>query len=61
MFQLSNEECLFLISQTVTSKKEKRGGRRKPAMAFTEHGVTMLTSILKSQKAQSPQRFSPKL
>ena len=38
-----------LISQNVISK---RGGRRKLPSAFTEHGVTMLASVLKSAMAR---------
>jgi len=48
MFQLNAEEVL-LISQSVTSNR--RGGRRKPPNAFTEHGVAMLSSALKSERA----------
>lgn len=44
-----NEDVL--ISQIVTSKKETRGGRQKLPYAFTEHGVTMLASVLRSEKA----------
>ncbi len=40
-----------LISQIVTSKNETRGGRQKLPFAFTEHGVTMLASVLRSEKA----------
>jgi hypothetical protein len=39
-----------LRSQIVTSK-EGRGGRRYLPYAFTEHGVAMLSSVLKSQRA----------
>jgi hypothetical protein len=45
----SNEETL--TSQIVTSKKEKRGGTQKPPYAFTEHGVAILASVLKSEQA----------
>ncbi|MGP8216733.1 MAG: ORF6N domain-containing protein [Bacteroidia bacterium] len=51
MFQLSQKEWLFLKSQIVTSKTEKRGGTQKLPKAFTEHGVTMLASVLRSKKA----------
>jgi hypothetical protein len=50
MFRLTMEETTFLISQTVISN-ETRGGRRKPALAFTEQGVAMLSSVLKSKRA----------
>lgn len=41
-----------LTSQSVMSKKTGRGGRRTLPYAFTEHGVTMLASVLKSSKAR---------
>ena len=48
MFQLTNNELNDLISQSVTSSW---GGLRKPPFAFTEHGVTMLASVLRSERA----------
>ncbi|MFO1503246.1 MAG: ORF6N domain-containing protein [Steroidobacteraceae bacterium] len=52
MFQLSNQEVGVLRSQTVTSKRaERRGGRRNPPYAFTEQGVAMLSSVLRSETA----------
>ena len=48
MFQLSKEEFDRLRSQFVTSK---RGGRRYPPYAFTEQGVAMLSSVLRSKRA----------
>lgn len=48
MFQLSNNEFENLRSQIVTSN---RGGRRYLPYAFTEQGVAMLSSILKSDRA----------
>lgn len=59
MFQLSAEESenlrfhfgtSSLRSQFVTSK-EGRGGRRYNPLAFTEQGVAMLSSVLRSQRA----------
>jgi hypothetical protein len=50
MFQLTSEEDAALRSQIVTSKMG-RGGRRRPPYAFTEHGVAMLSSVLKSKRA----------
>jgi ORF6N domain len=49
-FQLNPSEFHDLISQTVTSKSG-RGGRRKLPWAFTEHGVAMLSSVLRSGQA----------
>ena len=52
MFQLDSNEYGVLISQNATSKTG-RGGYRKLPYAFTEHGVVMLASVLKSEKAVS--------
>jgi hypothetical protein len=52
MFQLSNQELEVLRSQTVTSKPaDGRGGRRSLPFAFTEQGVAMLSSVLRSETA----------
>ena len=51
MIQISNEEWSVLKSQFVISKPEKRGGTQKLPYAFTEQGVAMLSSVLRSQKA----------
>ncbi|MFP3041999.1 ORF6N domain-containing protein [Treponema primitia] len=52
MFQLTEDEWQTLRSQIVTSKiDEKRGGRRVAPYAFTEHGILMLSSVLKSDTA----------
>lgn len=55
MFQLSNQEFTNLISQNAmsSSKKDKTnwGGIRRPPFAFTEHGVAMLSSVLRSEQA----------
>ena len=47
-FRLTSEEFAQLRSQNVTSS---RGGRRYPPWAFTEHGILMLSNILKSDRA----------
>ncbi len=49
-FQLTSEEFAALISQFVISKTG-RGGRRKLPYAFTEQGVAMLSSVLRSKRA----------
>jgi hypothetical protein len=51
MFQLSREELEDWRSQIVTSNLSVKMGLRRPPCAFTEHGVTMLASILKSSCA----------
>lgn len=50
MFQLSEQEWDSLRFQTGMSNKG-RGGRRYLPYAFTEHGVAMLASILRSERA----------
>lgn len=47
-FQLTSQEFQNLRSQIVISSW---GGRRYPPYAFTEHGVTMLSSVLRSPRA----------
>ncbi len=49
MFQLVPDEIETLRSQIVTSKS--RGGRRYRPYAFTEQGVAMLSSTLRSGRA----------
>jgi hypothetical protein len=49
MFQLKQDEFERLRSQIVTSKA--RGGRRYAPYAFTEQGVAMLSSVLRSERA----------
>jgi len=48
MFELSKAEFAHLRSQFVTSSW---GGIRYAPMAFTEHGVLMLSSVLKNESA----------
>jgi hypothetical protein len=50
MFQLIDKEAEHLRSQIATSKKS-RGGRRYLPYAFTEQGIAMLSSVLKSKRA----------
>jgi hypothetical protein len=49
-YQLAQQEFMSLMSQNATSKPG-RGGRRKLPWAFTEHGVAMLSSVLRSPTA----------
>jgi len=63
MFQLTAMEWTAMRSQTVMSSppvavltsqiviSNGRGGRRTPPYAFTEQGVAMLSSVLRSQRA----------
>lgn len=49
MFQVNKEEFDGLMFQSGTSKG--RGGKRKLPFAFTEPGVAMLSSVLRSKRA----------
>ena len=52
MFQLNVHEGESLRSQVVTLKKSGRGSHRKyRPYAFTEQGVAMLSSVLRSRRA----------
>ena len=48
MFRLTRAEAANLRSQTVTSRW---GGRRHLPDAFSEHGVAMLATVLRSERA----------
>ena len=50
-FQLNATEHNLLRSQLATTKTETRGGRQYFPYAFTEQGVAMLSSVLKSESA----------
>ncbi len=50
MFQFTKEELRNWISQFGTSNREKMGLRKLP-YAFTEHGITMLSAVLRSETA----------
>lgn len=50
MFELTRDEFANWRSQFATSNSDKMGLRYVP-MAFTEHGVLMLSSVLNSDKA----------
>ena len=51
-FQLSKEEYEILRCQNVTSKNENgSGGRRYLPYVFTEQGIAMISSVLKSEVA----------
>lgn len=51
MFQLTDREFRNWRSQIVMSNSGAKMGLRRPPYAFTEHGVAMLASVLKSKKA----------
>lgn len=50
MIQLTSAEWAISRSQAVTSSRQ-HGGRRYPPYAFTEQGVAMLSSVLRSPRA----------
>jgi hypothetical protein len=50
MFQLTQQEFTNWKSQIVTSKVERMGLKKRP-LAFTEHGIAMLSSVLNSDLA----------
>jgi hypothetical protein len=50
MFILTNQEFMNLKSQIVISSSAW-GGRRTPPLAFTEQGISMLSSVLNSRNA----------
>jgi hypothetical protein len=50
MFQLTPTEAAVLKSQIVIANKG-RGGRQSPPYAFTEQGIAMLSSVLRSDRA----------
>jgi hypothetical protein len=51
MFRLTAREARALISQSGISKPDGRGGSRHLPYAFTEQGIAMLSSVLRSARA----------
>jgi phage regulator Rha-like protein len=51
MFQLTRAEAGALRSQIVTLEKGRGRHSKYAAFAFTEHGVAMLSSVLRSKRA----------
>ncbi len=51
MFQLSEDEDKFLRSQIVTLKTGRGKHRKYSAYVFSEQGVAMLSSVLRSERA----------
>ena len=51
MFQLTQEEFENWRSQIVMSNPSAKMGLRRPPYAFTERGVAMLSSVLRSKQA----------
>ncbi len=62
MIRLSNQEVSALRSQFVISKMGRgRGGRRTATYRFTEQGVAMLSSVLRSAAAVQIEALDPRL
>ncbi|MBC9813600.1 ORF6N domain-containing protein [Crocinitomicaceae bacterium CZZ-1] len=51
MFRLTQEEWNLMRSQIATASDQSKRNTSTTPFAFTEHGVTMLASILRSKKA----------
>ncbi|MBT4087817.1 MAG: ORF6N domain-containing protein [Deltaproteobacteria bacterium] len=52
MFQLTKQDLEILRSQIATLKRQGRGQHSKyPPYAFSEHGILMLSSVLRSDRA----------
>ena len=51
MFRLKVEEWEYMRSQIVTASEQRKRNIGLTPYAFTEHGVTMLASVLRSEKA----------
>lgn len=49
MFQLSDEEVDFMVSQNAIPSRKHLGGSLP--YAFSEHGILMLANVIKSQRA----------
>ena len=49
MFQLTDDECKEILKYQIGTSSW--GGLRRPPFAFTEQGVAMLSSVLKSERA----------
>jgi len=52
MFRLSTQETAALTFQIGISKPRGRGGRRNAPYAFTEQGVGILSTVLRSRFAK---------
>lgn len=57
MFQLTAEEAEALVSQNVIPSRRSLGGFLP--YAFTQEGVAMLSSVLRSEREQRLTRFLP--
>ena len=51
MFQLTSEELSLTFQNGMSKTVSGRGGRRTPPYVFTEQGVAMLSTVLRSKQA----------
>src|SRR5207237_10346312 len=51
MFQLTRPELVGILKSQIVTSRLDHGGRRKLPFAFTEQGVAMLSSVLRSPRA----------
>jgi phage regulator Rha-like protein len=51
MFRLTGDEWSYIRSQFVTASNQSKRNIKVTPFTFTEHGVTMLASVLRSEKA----------
>src|SRR2546429_9512564 len=51
MFQLTRPELVGILKSQIVTSSLDHGGRRKLPFAFTEQGVAMLSSVLRSPRA----------
>lgn len=51
MFRLTGDEWNYIRSQIVTASNQNKRNIKVTPFTFTEHGVTMLASVLRSEKA----------
>ena len=51
MFQLTNSEWENCLRSQIAISNKNRGGRRYAPFAFTEQGISMLSSVINSERA----------
>jgi ORF6N domain len=51
MFQVNSSELIGILRSQIVTSRSGHGGRRHLPLAFTEQGVAMLSTVLKSPRA----------
>ena len=51
MFQITDDEWKFFLRSHIAISKNNQGGRRYNPYVFTEQGVSMLSTVLNSERA----------